>query len=41
MDNIRYGIGTAQRGWATKTDVLNTRTLKQVQDFIARKRKRA
>ena len=41
MDNIRYGIGTAQRGWATKADVLNTRTLKQVQDFIARKRKRA
>jgi DNA polymerase (family 10) len=41
MDNIRYGIGTAQRGWATKADVLNTRTLKQVQDFIAHKRKRA
>jgi DNA polymerase (family 10) len=41
MDNIRYGIGTAQRGWATKANVLNTRTLKQLQDFIARKRKRA
>lgn len=41
MDNIRYGIGTAQRGWATKVDVLNTRTLKQLQDFVARKRKRA
>jgi DNA polymerase (family 10) len=41
MDNIRYGIGTAQRGWATKANVLNTRTLKQVQDFVARKRKRA
>jgi DNA polymerase (family 10) len=38
MDNIRYGVATAQRGWAQKSDVLNTRTLKQLQDFIARKR---
>jgi len=41
MDNIRYGIATAQRGWATKANVLNTRTLKQLLDFVARKRKRA
>jgi DNA polymerase (family 10) len=39
--NLRYGIATAQRGWATKKDVLNTQTLKQVQAFIARKRARA
>ena len=39
MDNIRFGVATAQRGWAQKSDVLNTRTLKQLQDFIARKRK--
>jgi DNA polymerase (family 10) len=38
MGNIRYGIATAQRGWATKADVLNTRTLKQLQAFVARKR---
>jgi DNA polymerase (family 10) len=41
MDNIRYGIATAQRGWATKANVLNTRTLKQVEEFVARKRRRA
>ncbi|MGZ4138475.1 MAG: DNA polymerase/3'-5' exonuclease PolX [Actinomycetota bacterium] len=41
MDNIRYGIATAQRGWARKADVLNTRTEKQLRDFIARKRKRS
>ena len=40
MDNIRYGVATAQRGWATKANVLNTRTLKQLQEFVARKRKR-
>jgi DNA polymerase (family 10) len=39
--NLRYGVGTAQRGWATKKNVLNTRTAKQVQDFVAKKRKRA
>ena len=41
MDNIRFGIATAQRGWATKADVLNTRALKQLQEFVARKRKHA
>ncbi|MGZ4119060.1 MAG: DNA polymerase/3'-5' exonuclease PolX [Actinomycetota bacterium] len=41
MDNIRYGIATAQRGWARKADVLNTRTEKQLRDFIVRKRKRS
>lgn len=40
MDNIRYGIATAQRGWARKADVLNTRTEKQLREFVARKRKR-
>ena len=41
LDNIRFGIGTAQRGWARKADVLNARTLKQVQAFVAKKRARA
>jgi DNA polymerase (family X) len=38
MANIRFGVATAQRGWATKANVLNTRTIKQLQDFIAKKR---
>ena len=41
LGNIRFGIGTAQRGWARKADVLNARTLKQVQAFVAKKRARA
>jgi DNA polymerase (family 10) len=40
LENIRYGVGTAQRGWATKKDVLNTRPAKDVLRFIARKRDR-
>lgn len=40
LAGVRYGIGTAQRGWATKRDVLNARTLKQLRDFVARKRRR-
>ena len=27
MDNLRYGLATARRGWATPPDVLNTMTL--------------
>ena len=38
LAGIRYGVATAQRGWATKADVLNAKTLKQLQAFVARKR---
>jgi DNA polymerase (family 10) len=24
LANMRYGVGTAQRGWLTKDDVINT-----------------
>lgn len=27
---IKLGIGTARRGWATKNDVINTRSLKEM-----------
>jgi hypothetical protein len=37
---MRYGVATAQRGWATRADVLNAKTLKQLQAFVARKRAR-
>jgi DNA polymerase (family X) len=40
MENVRYGVATAQRGWATKANVLNARPLKDVRAFVAAKRKR-
>lgn len=40
LDGIRYGVGTAQRGWTTRNNVLNAGTLKQLQQFVARKRAR-
>jgi DNA polymerase (family 10) len=38
LAGIRYGVAQAQRGWATKADVLNARPLKQLQAFVAKKR---
>jgi DNA polymerase (family 10) len=35
---MRFGIGTARRGWVTPDKVLNTRSLPQVLAFIAAKR---
>ena len=31
LQNLRYGIAQARRGWATKTDILNT---KSVEEFL-------
>jgi DNA polymerase (family 10) len=41
LDGIRYGVATAQRGWATKAHVLNARTLRELRAFVAAKRRRA
>jgi DNA polymerase (family X) len=38
LDNMRYGVATAQRGWATPGDVLNCRDLDGLLDFVAAKR---
>ncbi len=38
LAGIRYGVATAQRGWATKADVLNAKPLKELNAFVARKR---
>lgn len=38
LSNLRYGVWTAQRGWATRADVLNCRPLDEVRAFIAAKR---
>ena len=36
MDNIRYGIAMARRGWAEPSNVLNTRSFDQLQRWIRR-----
>ncbi|SNS71694.1 DNA polymerase (family 10) [Actinomadura meyerae] len=35
--NIRYGIGTAQRGWLTPDDVINTWPLPRLREFLKKK----
>ena len=37
---MRFGVGTARRGWVEPRHVLNTRPLDAVRDFVARKRAR-
>jgi DNA polymerase (family 10) len=38
LGSMRYGVATAQRGWATPDDVLNCRPLQGLLDFVAAKR---
>jgi len=38
LDHLRYGTGTAQRGWLTPDDVVNTWSLTRLRRFIAAKR---
>ena len=40
LAGIRYGVATAQRGWAARANVLNTGTVEELRDFVARKRSR-
>jgi DNA polymerase (family 10) len=37
---LRYGIGTAQRGWLTPDDVINTWPLARLREFVEAKRAR-
>ncbi len=37
--NMRFGVGTARRGWVEARQVLNARTLPEVRRFIAAKRR--
>ncbi len=37
---MEIGVAQARRGWATKKNILNTRSWKQVQEFINKKRKK-
>jgi len=34
LDNLRFGIGVARRGWAQAADILNTRPLAEVMEFL-------
>jgi histidinol phosphatase-like PHP family hydrolase len=34
MDNMRYGVSVARRGWAEKKDIINTRSLKEFEKMI-------
>ena len=36
---LKIGLGLARRGWAKKEDVLNTRTVEEVKEFVKRKRR--
>ncbi|MBI4729191.1 MAG: DNA polymerase/3'-5' exonuclease PolX [Acidobacteria bacterium] len=38
LENMRFGVATAQRGWLTKARTLNARSLRDVREFVARKR---
>jgi len=40
LDYLRFGVGTAQRGWLTKDDVINAWPLSRLRRFIAAKRSR-
>ncbi len=37
MDNIRFGVNTARRGWIEKKDVLNTRPLTEVLKLLKKR----
>ncbi len=34
LDNMRYGVGQARRGWLRKQDVLNTRSWKEIKNIL-------
>jgi DNA polymerase (family 10) len=36
LENLRFGVGQARRGWLEKGDVLNTRTLAELRGILAR-----
>ena len=43
LGNFEYmeiGVSLARRGWATKKDILNTRSWKEIQKFVNKKRKK-
>lgn len=41
IDDMRYGIGVARKGWLRATDVLNTLDTEQIQAFFQARRKKS
>lgn len=39
LDNVRYGVATAQRGWIRPENVINTWTLPKLRHFLAKSRR--
>jgi DNA polymerase (family 10) len=39
LDDLRFGIGQARRGWLAARDVANTRPLKELRTLLGRRRK--
>ena len=37
LEFLRYGVGTAQRGWLTSDDVINTWPLKRLNEFLRKR----
>jgi hypothetical protein len=35
---MRYGVATAQRGWATKADILNAQSVSMIHKWVKQKR---
>ena len=38
LENMKYGVGTAQRGWLTSGDVVNTWPLEKLREFLRKGR---
>jgi DNA polymerase (family 10) len=38
LENMKYGVGTAQRGWLTPDDVINTWPLEKLREFLRKGR---
>jgi DNA polymerase (family 10) len=38
LDNMKYGVGQAQRGWLSSDDVINTWPLPRLREFLAKHR---
>ena len=34
LENMKYGVYVAQRGWAEKKNIVNTRTLKEFEKML-------
>ena len=39
LDNLRFGIGQARRGWLEARDVANTRPLKELRVLLGQRKK--